>query len=153
MPSRSNPPADPRNTPRSYMARLRLDEHELESRRRFFEIDDDDLRRLAALRPLAERHTEAIVEEFTGTENAEIHLSCTLADRQVEPAIDVVRSGTRRDDLLLDAQELAIVTKVRRALAGLAEQEAVEWLVQRLQESPTNAEFLLKMQDLPDAKA
>lgn len=89
---------------------------------------------------------ELIFEEFQGTGNMELRLSRGLADKRVFPAIDVVSSSTRREELLLSQEELAIIRRLRRQLAGLDEQQALEFLLERLGRSQTNIEFLLQVQ-------
>ena len=83
-----------------------------------------------------------VAEEIQGAANWELRLLRDLADLGVFPAIDVVQSGTRRDEKLLGEQELQIVAKLRRELAGKQPQEAVEWLLSRLKGTRTNVEML-----------
>jgi transcription termination factor Rho len=89
---------------------------------------------------------EVIFEEFKGTGNMEIRLRRDLADKRLFPAIDAVQSGTRREELLLSKEELAIVWKLRRVLANLDGQQALELLLERLKKSQTNIEFLMQVQ-------
>jgi len=84
---------------------------------------------------------EVIFEEFKATGNMELHLDRRLVDRRTWPAIDISRSGTRREELLLDTKELELVYRLRRVLSELNPIEAVELLKNRL----TNAEFLMTM--------
>jgi len=88
---------------------------------------------------------EVIFEEFKGTGNSELHLDRRLVDRRVWPAIDISRSGTRKEELLLDPHELKLVYRLRKALAELNPVEAMELLINRLQKHKTNAEFLMSM--------
>ena len=88
---------------------------------------------------------EVIFEEFKGTGNSELHLDRRLVDRRVWPAIDISRSGTRKEELLLDPQELKLVYRLRKALAELNPVEAMELLINRLGKHKTNAEFLMSM--------
>jgi len=88
---------------------------------------------------------EVIFEEFKATGNMELHLDRRLVDRRVWPAIDISRSGTRREELLLDAKELELVYRLRRVLSELNPVEAVELLKNRLSKTKSNAEFLLTM--------
>jgi transcription termination factor Rho len=88
---------------------------------------------------------EVIFEEFKATGNMELHLDRRLVDRRTWPAIDISRSGTRREELLLDAKELELVYRLRRVLSELNPIEAVELLKNRLGKCRTNAEFLMTM--------
>ncbi len=88
---------------------------------------------------------EVIFEEFKATGNMELHLDRRLVDRRTWPAIDISRSGTRREELLLDAKELGLVYRLRRVLSELNQIEAVELLKSRLTKCRTNAEFLMTM--------
>jgi transcription termination factor Rho len=88
---------------------------------------------------------EVIFEEFKATGNMELHLDRRLVDRRTWPAIDISRSGTRREELLLDAKELELVYRLRRVLSELNPIEAVELLKSRLTKCRTNAEFLMTM--------
>ncbi|MBN1795794.1 MAG: transcription termination factor Rho [Sedimentisphaerales bacterium] len=88
---------------------------------------------------------EVIFEEFKATGNMELHLDRRLVDRRVYPSIDISRSGTRREELLLDARELQLTYRLRRVLSELNPVEAIELLKSRLGKCRTNAEFLLTM--------
>jgi transcription termination factor Rho len=88
---------------------------------------------------------EVIFEEFKATGNMELHLDRRLVDRRTWPAIDISRSGTRREELLLDPKELQLVYRLRRVLSELNQVEAVELLKSRLTKTKTNAEFLMTM--------
>jgi len=88
---------------------------------------------------------EVIFEEFKATGNMELHLDRRLVDRRIWPAIDISRSGTRREELLLDPKELELVYRLRRVLSELNPVEAVELLKNRLAKCRTNAEFLMTM--------
>ena len=89
---------------------------------------------------------EVIFEEFKGTGNMELRLRRELADKRLFPAIDAVQSGSRREELLMSAEELAIVWKLRRVLSGLDSQQALELLLKRLRASPNNIDFLMQVQ-------
>ncbi|QZY30782.1 transcription termination factor Rho [Nocardioides coralli] len=89
---------------------------------------------------------EVIFEEFKGTGNMEIRLRRDFADKRLFPAIDAVQSGTRREELLMSKDELAIVWKLRRVLSGLDGQQALELLLERLKKSQSNIEFLMQVQ-------
>ncbi len=88
---------------------------------------------------------DVIFEEFKGTGNSELHLDRRLVDRRVWPAIDITRSGTRKEELLLDPQELKLVYRLRKVLADMNPVEAMELLISRLGKFTTNAEFLMSM--------
>jgi transcription termination factor Rho len=88
---------------------------------------------------------EVIFEEFKATGNMELHLDRRLVDRRTWPSIDISRSGTRREELLLDAKELELVYRLRRVLSELNPVEAIELLKNRLTKCRTNAEFLMTM--------
>jgi transcription termination factor Rho len=89
---------------------------------------------------------EVIFEEFKGTGNMEIRLRRDFADKRIFPAIDAVQSGTRREELLMSKEELAIIWKLRRVLSGLDGQQALELLLERLKKSSSNIEFLTQVQ-------
>jgi transcription termination factor Rho len=89
---------------------------------------------------------EVIFEEFKGTGNMEIRLRRDFADKRLFPAIDAVQSGTRREELLMSKDELAIVWKLRRVLSALDGQQALELLLERLKKTNSNVEFLMQVQ-------
>ncbi len=89
---------------------------------------------------------EVIFEDFKGTGNMELRLSRQLADKRIFPAVDINASGTRREELLMGADEMKIVWKLRRALAGLEQQQAIEVVLGRLKETQSNVEFLMQVQ-------
>jgi len=86
---------------------------------------------------------EVIFEEFKGTGNMELRLRRELADRRIFPAIDPVASGTRREELLLGRDELAIIWKLRRVLSGQDVQQGLEMLLNRMRKTQSNREFLM----------
>jgi transcription termination factor Rho len=88
------------------------------------------------------RMDDIIYEEFKGTGNLEIHLDRQLSEKRVFPAIDVKRSGTRKEELLLSPEELEMTYALRRALNALGTQEATEMLIDRLKKTKSNEEFL-----------
>jgi transcription termination factor Rho len=88
---------------------------------------------------------EVIFEEFKGTGNMELHLDRRLADKRLFPAIDINRSGTRKEELVLDPEELKRVWVLRRVLNEMSPAEAIELLSSRLSKTQTNAEFLMSM--------
>ena len=88
---------------------------------------------------------EVIFEEFKGTGNSELHLDRRLVDRRIWPAIDISRSGTRKEELLLDPQELKLIYRLRKVLADMNPVEAMELLISRLSKFKSNAEFLMSV--------
>jgi transcription termination factor Rho len=89
---------------------------------------------------------EVIFEEFKGTGNMELKLSRQLADKRVFPSVDVDASGTRKEEILLPAEELKIVWKLRRVLSALDDQQAIELLLSKLRDTRSNVEFLMQVQ-------
>jgi transcription termination factor Rho len=100
-----------------------------------------------ALIETGSRMDEVIFEEFKGTGNMELVLDRRLADRRTYPAIDVVRSGTRKEDLLFHPEELEKIYLLRQALSDLNPLDAMNLLLSRLKKTNSNAEFLLSMKD------
>lgn len=98
-----------------------------------------------ALIDTGSRMDEVIFEEFKGTGNMELQLDRRLSDRRIFPAIDVNRSGTRKEELLLDKYELNRIWILRKFLADLTPVEAMEFLLQRMQGTKTNKQFLESM--------
>ncbi|MGC2301122.1 MAG: transcription termination factor Rho, partial [Acidobacteriaceae bacterium] len=101
-----------------------------------------------ALVDTGSRMDEVIFEEFKGTGNMEIILDRKLVDKRVFPAIDIQRSGTRKEELLIPKDELARTWVLRKVLNPLSPVEAMELLVSRLEKVRNNAEFLLNMNSL-----
>jgi transcription termination factor Rho len=96
---------------------------------------------------------EAILAEFLGAANQEIVLSGALADKRIFPAIDITRSGTRREEMLMGPDEVKVTWQLRRAIANHTPQEALDVVVSKLRETQTNVEFLVQMQkSLPSGK-
>ncbi len=95
-----------------------------------------------ALVETGSRMDDVIFEEFKGTGNLELYLSRELADRRLFPSFDMIRSGTRREELLLGEDELQRVYRLRRLLADKRPIDAMEALLEQLKQKPTNAEFL-----------
>ncbi len=89
---------------------------------------------------------EVIFEEFKGTGNMELRLSRQLADKRIFPAVDVNASGTRREEMLLGADEVKVTWKLRRALSGVDQQQALETVLGKLKETSSNVEFLMQIQ-------
>ena len=88
------------------------------------------------------RLDEVVFEEFKGTGNMELCLDRQIAERRIFPAISIERSGTRKEELLLSAEELERVRLLRKAVGGMASADAIELLVRRMKDTATNAEFL-----------
>jgi transcription termination factor Rho len=91
---------------------------------------------------------DVIFEEFKGTGNMEIHLDRKLMDKRVFPAIDISKSGTRKEELLVAKEELSRIWVLRRVLTPLSPVEAMELLLDRLGKARRNAEFLASMQKM-----
>jgi transcription termination factor Rho len=89
---------------------------------------------------------EVIFEEFKGTGNMELRLSRQMADKRIFPAVDVNASGTRREEMLMGVDEVKVTWKLRRALAGLDQQQALEIVLGKLKETSSNVEFLMQIQ-------
>ncbi|MBW8483030.1 transcription termination factor Rho [Actinomadura sp. PM05-2] len=99
-----------------------------------------------ALVETGSRMDEVFFEEFKGTGNMELKLDRSLADRRVFPAVDLEASSTRREELLMAPEELALNWRLRRALSGMDKQGAVEQLLEKMKGTASNAEFLLRVQ-------
>jgi transcription termination factor Rho len=99
-----------------------------------------------ALVETGSRMDEVIFEEFKGTGNMELKLDRKFADKRVFPAVDVDPSGTRKEELLMSAEELAVVWKLRRVLHALDSQQALELLLGKMKETRSNIEFLMQIQ-------
>ncbi|WP_075661172.1 transcription termination factor Rho, partial [Streptomyces acidiscabies] len=99
-----------------------------------------------ALVDTGSRMDEVIFEEFKGTGNMELKLDRKLADKRIFPAVDVDASGTRKEEILLGADELGIVWKLRRVLHALDQQQAIELLLDKMKQTKSNAEFLMQIQ-------
>jgi transcription termination factor Rho len=95
-----------------------------------------------ALVDTGSRMDEVIFQEFKGTGNMELILDRAIADRRIFPAVDVLRSGTRREELLCPPEELKQRHLLRRALADLSSVEAAQFLIEKIQKTPSNAAFL-----------
>jgi transcription termination factor Rho len=98
-----------------------------------------------ALIDTGSRMDEVIFEEFKGTGNMELHLDRRLVDKRVWPAIDINRSGTRKEELLMHPDEVERVRTLRRVLADMHPVEAMELVLNRMRKTKSNAEFLLSM--------
>ncbi len=98
-----------------------------------------------ALVDTGSRMDEVIFEEFKGTGNWELRLRRDFADKRIFPAIDVDATSTRREELLMAKDELAVVWKLRRVLSGLEGQQGLELMLDRLKKTSTNIEFLMQI--------
>jgi len=98
-----------------------------------------------ALIDTGSRMDEVIFEEFKGTGNSEIILDRKVADKRVFPAIDILRSGTRKDELLVDKGTLAKMYVLRRILAPMGTIDAIEFLLDKLRQTKTNDDFFESM--------
>ncbi len=96
----------------------------------------------SALVDTGSRMDEVIFEEFKGTGNMEVHLDRKLADRRVFPAIDIQKSGTRKEELLMPKEDLSRVWVLRKVLTPLSPVEAMELLLSKMGKTKANAEFL-----------
>jgi transcription termination factor Rho len=99
----------------------------------------------SALIDTGSRMDEIIFEEFKGTGNSELHLDRGLVERRIFPAINIDRSGTRKEELLYHPEELQRIYALRRAMQGLGPIESMEMLITRLKKTKSNAEFLLSL--------
>ncbi|MEE1927515.1 transcription termination factor Rho [Streptomyces sp. TRM 70351] len=99
-----------------------------------------------ALVETGSRMDEVIFEEFKGTGNMELKLDRKLSDKRIFPAVDVDASGTRKEEILMGSDELAIVWKLRRVLHALDQQQAIELLLDKMKQTKSNAEFLMQIQ-------
>jgi transcription termination factor Rho len=99
-----------------------------------------------ALIDTGSRMDDVIFEEFKGTGNSEIHLDRRLSDKRLFPAIDLQRSGTRKEELLLSKEDLSRVWVMRRVLNPLSPVEQMEVVLERLEKTKSNADFLASMQ-------
>jgi len=99
-----------------------------------------------ALVDTGSRMDEVIFEEFKGTGNMELILDRRLADKRIFPAVNVVASGTRKEEILMGTEELNIVWKLRRVLHALEPQAALELLLERMKGTKSNVEFLMQIQ-------
>lgn len=98
-----------------------------------------------ALIDTGSRMDDVIFEEFKGTGNMEINLDRRLVDKRIFPAIDITRSGTRKEELLIPEKDLNRIWILRKILSQLNEVEAMELLLEKLSKTKTNSEFLEAM--------
>jgi transcription termination factor Rho len=99
-----------------------------------------------ALVDTGSRMDEVIFEEFKGTGNLELVLDRRFADKRIFPAVNIDGSGTRKEEILMGAEELAIVWKLRRVLHALDSQQALELLLEKMKGTKNNVEFLMQIQ-------
>jgi transcription termination factor Rho len=99
-----------------------------------------------ALVDTGSRMDEVIFEEFKGTGNMELILDRRMADKRIFPAVNVVASGTRKEEILMGSEELNIVWKLRRVLHALEPQAALELLLEKMKGTKSNVEFLMQIQ-------
>lgn len=100
-----------------------------------------------ALVDTGSRMDDVIYEEFKGTGNLEIVLDRSLAENRIYPAIDVKKSGTRRDDLLLTSEELETMNSLRRFMSRFNTPQAIEYILKNMRETKTNIDFIKKVKD------
>ena len=128
-----------------------VDAHALHKPKRFFGAarnieEGGSLTIIAtALIDTGSKMDEVIFEEFKGTGNMELHLDRRLADKRTYPAMDINRSGTRKEDLLLDPAQLQRIWLLRRVLSSMNTVAAMEFLLEKMAETKTNQEFLDSM--------
>ncbi len=101
-----------------------------------------------ALVDTGSRMDDVIFEEFKGTGNMEIHLDRKLVDKRVFPAIDIIKSGTRKEELLHTKEDLNRIWVLRKVLNPLSPVEAMELLIDKLNKTKSNAEFFAAMQKM-----
>ena len=95
-----------------------------------------------ALVDTGSRMDEVIFEEFKGTGNMELHLDRKLAEKRIFPAIDINKSGTRKEELLMDAEELETMWLLRKAMATTGSTEMTQLLIDRIQRTKSNEELI-----------
>ena len=98
-----------------------------------------------ALTETGSRMDDMVYEEFKGTGNMEIHLDRKLSEKRIFPAVDIYKSGTRREELLLSDEELAAVNSIRRMLSGGNTAEATEQVINLLDKTDNNREFVQRI--------
>ena len=128
-----------------------VDAHALERPKRFFGAarnieQGGSLSIIAtALVETGSKMDEVIYEEFKGTGNLELHLDRKVSEKRVYPAINIRRSGTRREDLLMSEDDLQKVWILRKLLHSMEDSDAIEFIIDKLKGSSTNDEFFLSM--------
>ena len=98
-----------------------------------------------ALIDTGSRMDEVIFEEFKGTGNSEIVLDRKVADKRTYPAMDILKSGTRKEDLLIEKADLQKIFVLRRILSSMGNTDAIEFLIDKLKQTKNNAEFFDSM--------
>jgi transcription termination factor Rho len=98
-----------------------------------------------ALIDTGSRMDEVIFEEFKGTGNMELHLDRDLVNKRIFPALNIDKSGTRKEELIYHPDELARIYSLRRAMQGVPAADSIDMLIQRLKKTKTNAEFLMSL--------
>ena len=88
---------------------------------------------------------DVIFEEFKGTGNMEVHLDRKLSEKRIFPAIDINKSGTRKEELILSKEELEIVFSLRKVMSNMSAQEMTEQLIDQMVSTKSNEEFLERM--------
>ena len=101
-----------------------------------------------ALIDTGSRMDDVIFEEFKGTGNMEVHLDRKLMEKRVFPALDINKSGTRKEELLLERNELNRIWVLRKVFSPLSTVESMELLVEKLEKTRTNSEFLNSMSSM-----
>ena len=91
---------------------------------------------------------DVIFEEFKGTGNMEVHLDRGLSEKRIFPAIDINKSGTRREELLLSSKEMEVVYALRKAMSTKSVADVTEQLIELMMATKNNAEFLDKMSEI-----
>ena len=99
-----------------------------------------------ALVDTGSRMDDIIFEEFKGTGNMELHLDRKMSEKRIFPAIDIYKSGTRRDDLLLDEKEIQCVWGLRKVMAHTSPADVMETLLSTMKRTPNNVAFVQNMQ-------
>jgi len=126
-----------------------VDANALQRPKRFFgaarNIEEGGTIISTALIETGSRMDEVIFEEFKGTGNAEVILDRKIADKRIFPAIDITKSGTRKEDLLFKKEDLQKMNVLRRLIAPMGNMEAIEFLIGKLRETKNNAEFFDSM--------
>jgi transcription termination factor Rho len=102
-----------------------------------------------ALVETGSRMDEVIFEEFKGTGNMELHLDRKLADKRIFPAIEIDKSGTRKEELIMDTDEAQVVWKLRRVLHSLDPSAAIELLIDKIRSTKSNQDFLSEIENSP----
>ncbi len=90
---------------------------------------------------------EVIFEEFKGTGNMEVHLSRSLSERRIFPAIDINKSGTRREELLISKEDLSIIYQLRRAISDMQSVDMTETIIDLMTKTKNNKEFLKSIKE------